>query len=146
MQNRGSRGQPLRATPGSGNWMRDSSGMMAPVGGGNTAKMLLQLPKQEEQIAAAANTLVRGKFSRELWPCLSLLGTLGEGHYKTRVFLDNITAGSMAENGQASANFLQGIVQMLAPSAMPGDGHRTISPGFYKRGKNNERSMEDGVD
>lgn len=111
---------PIRASyGGGGGWMRDSSGMMAPVGGGTSAKMLIQLPKEVQEIAASANTLVRGKFSPELWPKLSLLSTLaGPNHLKTKMFIINVAAGSMAENGQASRNFLMGITNMLVPAAM----------------------------
>jgi hypothetical protein len=110
--------QPIRATPGGGGWIRDSSGMMAPVGSASSAKELMQLPKEMREIALAANTLIRGKFTKELWPDLAMLNAIAPRHRLTQVFIASVTAGSMAENGQATANFLQGIVNMLVPSAM----------------------------
>jgi hypothetical protein len=110
--------QPIRATPGGGGWIRDSSGMMAPVGNASSAKELMQLPKEMRDIALAANTLIRGKFTKELWPDLAMLNAIAPRHRLTQVFIASVTAGSMAENGQATANFLQGIVNMLVPSAM----------------------------
>lgn len=110
--------QPIRATPGSGNWIRDSSGMMAPVGSASSAKELMQLPKEMRDITLAANTLIRGRFTKELWPDLAMLNAIAPRHRLTQVFIASVTAGSMAENGQATTNFLQGIVNMLVPSAL----------------------------
>ena len=117
--------------------MRDSSGMMAPVGSGTSAKLLIQLPKEIQELAASANTLVRGKFSPELWPKLALLNTLaGPNHLKTKMFTINVVAGSMAENGQASKNFLMGITNMLVPAAMV-DGKK-LYPYAHESGKSRD--------
>ena len=110
--------QPIRATPGSGGWIRDSSGMMAPVGSASSIKEMIQLPKEMREIALAANTLIRGKFTKELWPDLAMLNAIAPQHRLTQVFIASVTAGSMAENGQATTNFLQGSVNMLVPSAL----------------------------
>ena len=110
--------QPIRATPGSGGWIRDSSGMMAPVGNASSIKEMIQLPKEMREIALAANTLIRGKFTKELWPDLAMLNAIAPQHRLTQVFIASVTAGSMAENGQATTNFLQGSVNMLVPSAL----------------------------
>jgi hypothetical protein len=101
-----------------GNWMRDNLGTMSPLGGRTDAKELMQLPKEMQDIALAANTLIRGKFTKELWPDLAMLNAIAPHHRLTQVFIASVTAGSMAENGQATANFLQGIVQMLSPQSM----------------------------
>ena len=125
--------------------MKDSSGMMAPVGSGMSAKLLIQLPKEVQEIAASANTLVRGKFSPELWPKLSLLSTLaGPNHLKTKMFIINVAAGSMAENGQASKNFLMGITNMLVPAAMV-DG-KDLYPYGHDGGKSRDNHKGKVVD
>ena len=98
--------------------MRDSSGMMAPVGSSLSLKEFIQLPKEMREIALAANTLVRGNFSKDLWPDLAMLNAIAPRHRLTQVFIASVTAGSMAQNGQATTNFLQGSVGMIAPSAL----------------------------
>lgn len=120
---------PLRASVPAGgnpNWRKDNAGVMLPMGGSSSAKMLMELPKEIRGIAAAANTLARGKFSKELWPKLALLSTIaGPDHLKTNQLIANITAGSMAEGGQASINYLQGITGVVVASAVPtADGHQ----------------------
>lgn len=126
---------PLKASP-SGNWRKDSAGLLMPMGGSSSAKLLIQLPKEVQDIATSANTLVRGKFSKELWPKLAMLSTLaGPDHVKTKMFIANITAGSMAEGGQASTNFLQGIVNMLVPSALP------RADGYHPPGKDGDKAQ-----
>ncbi len=126
---------PLKAsTSQQGNWRKDSAGLLMPMGGSSSAKLLIQLPKEVQDIATSANTLARGKFSKELWPKLAMLSTIaGPDHIKTKMFIANITAGSMAEGGQASTNFLQGIVNMLVPSALP------RADGYHPPGKNGGR-------
>jgi len=127
--------QPIRATPGSGNWMRDSSGMMAPVGGSISAKELQQLPKEMRDITLAANTLIRGNFSKELWPDLAMLNAIAPRHRLTQIFIASVTAGSMAEGGAASKKFLMGITNMLAPGMLEDDTGRR----YDKRKKRNNR-------
>lgn len=104
-----------------------------PLGHSGDAKEMLQLPNDMRSIAPAANTLVRGKLTKELWADLAMLSTIGQNHKLTQVFVANVVAGSMSEDGQATTNFLQGIVNMLAvPALSPtyahpqhgGDGHR----------------------
>lgn len=126
---------PLKASA-QGNWRKDSAGLLMPMGGSSSAKLLIQLPKEIQDIATSANTLARGKFSKELWPKLAMLSTIaGPEHIRTKMFIANITAGSMAEGGQASTNFLQGIVNMLVPSALPrADGYR------YPPGKDGDKA------
>ena len=128
--------EPLKASMGGpqGNWRKDSAGLLMPMGGSSSAKLLIQLPKEVQEIATSANTLARGKFSKQLWPKLAMLSTLaGPDHVMTKMFIANITAGSMAEGGQASTNFLQGIVQMLVPSALP------RADGYHPGGKNGDK-------
>jgi len=112
--------RPIAATPGSG-WMRDSSGMMVPMGGSVSAKELQQLPKEMRDIALAANTLIRGNFSKDLWPDLAMLNAIAPQHRLTQVFIASVTAGSMAEGGAASKKFLMGITNMLAPGMLEDD-------------------------
>jgi len=132
--------QPIRATPGGSGWMRDSSGMMAPVGSNTNIKELIQLPKEMRDIALAANTLIRGKFTKELWPDLAMLNAIAPRHRLTQVFIASVTAGSMAENGQATANFLQGSVNMLVPGALSpyNSQPRNFRRDRYKAGKNHD--------
>jgi len=137
-------GNPLNASfsGDGGNWRRDNAGLLMPVGSGSGAKELIHLPKDIEAIAASANTLIKGNFTRELWPKLALLSTIaGPDHLRTKMFIANITAGSMAENSQATTNYLQGIVNMLVPSALPtpygryqsrGDGQKASKDGKAK--------------
>jgi hypothetical protein len=101
-----------------GNWMRDNLGTMAPLGGSSSAKEFMQLPKDMDRLALAANTLIRGKFTKELWPDLAMLNAIAPHHKLTQVFIASITAGSMAENGQATTNALQATVNMLVPGAL----------------------------
>lgn len=109
---------PIKANPGSGNWMRDSSGMMVPMGSASSLKEFIQLPKEMRNITVAANTLIRGNFSKDLWPDLAMLNAIGPRHRLTQIFIASVTAGSMAENGQATTNLLQGSVGMIAPGAL----------------------------
>lgn len=92
--------------------------MMAPVGSSLSLKEFIQLPREMRDITLAANTLVRGNFSKELWPDLAMLNAIAPRHRLTQVFIASVTAGSMAQNGQATTNFLQGSVGMIAPSAL----------------------------
>ena len=116
--------QPIRATPGGGNWRQDSSGMMVPVGGNTSARELQQLPREMRDIALAANTLIRGNFSKDLWPDLAMLNAIAPRHRLTQVFIASVTAGSMAEGGAASKKFLMGITNMLAPGMLTEDDGR----------------------
>jgi len=110
--------QPIRATPGSSGWIRDSSGMMAPVGSSTSVKELMQLPKEMRDIAMGANTLIRGNLSPELWADLATLLSIAPRHRLTLTFVANVVAGSKAQYGQATTDFLQGLVNMLVPHAM----------------------------
>jgi hypothetical protein len=110
--------QPIRATPGGGGWMKDSSGMMAPVGSSTSVKELTQLPKEMRDIALGANTLIRGNLAPELWPDLAMLLAIAPHHRLTLIFVANVVAGSKAQYGQATTDFLQGLVNMLVPNAM----------------------------
>ena len=133
--------QPIRATPGSGGWIRDSSGMMAPVGSASSAKELQQLPKEMRDITLAANTLIRGNFSKELWPDLAMLNAIAPRHRLTQVFIASVTAGSMAEGGQASKKFLMGITNMLAPGMLDNDARRRYDK--HKKHNNNDGKVAD---
>jgi hypothetical protein len=135
--------QPIRATPGSGNWMRDSSGMMAPVGSSTSAKELMQLPKEMRDITLAANTLIRGKFTKELWPDLAMLNAIAPRHRLTQVFIASVTAGSMAEEGAASKKFLMGITNMLAVDWLAEHDGRNRYGGPKKRKNQDEKVIED---
>lgn len=108
---------PLKAFR-QGNWMRDSLGTMSPLGGSTDAKELMQLPKEMRDIALAANTLIRGNLSKELWPDLAMLNAIAPRHRLTQIFIASVTAGSMAEQGHASKKFLMGITNMLAPGML----------------------------
>lgn len=119
--------------------------MMAPVGGSTSAKMLLQLPKEVQDIAVSANTLVRGNFAAQLAYRLGLLSTIaGPEHLRTRMFIANITAASMADGGAASENFLQGIVNMLYVNPPSRAGRRSMTPGMFQRGGDNDKGANDG--
>jgi hypothetical protein len=138
---------PLNAIPGGSGWIRDSSGMMAPVGSSISAKELQQLPKEMRDISLAANTLIRGNFSKDLWPDLSMLNAIAPRHRLTQVFIASVTAGSMAEGGAASKKFLMGITNMLAPGMLTEDdgrGRRDVRKAtkFSKDGKIAEEDNE----
>jgi len=142
-------GDPLRAsanTGGQSNWKRDSAGVIIPVGGSNSAKMLMEMPKEVREWALAANVLARGNFDDGLEQELAFLCSLAPGHIKTLQLVINLAGGSMGKGGRASVNFLQGIVQMIAPSALPaGDGHQQLAK-IRKRkdGNNGKVATEDG--
>src|SRR5512136_977036 len=108
-------GDPLKASVNQSGWRKDSAGLMLPMGSGSSAKIFMQLPKEIQEIATSANTLARGNFAKELWPRLAMLLTIAPNHQGTQVFVANITAGSMAEGGQASIKALMAMVQMLMP-------------------------------
>lgn len=138
-------GDPLKASvnPGTqGGWRKDSAGLMLPMGGGSSAKIFMQLPKEVLDIATSANTIARGNFAKELWPRLAMLSTIaGPDHMRTRMFIANITAGSMAEGGQASTKALMAMVNMLMPSALPrADGHHQQD----SSGKKRKEDSDDG--
>ena len=132
---------PLRK----GNWMRDTLGTMSPLGGGFQAKELMQLPNEMQKLALAANTLIRGNFSKELWPDLAMLNAIAPRHRLTQVFIASVTAGSMAENGQATTNTLQAMVNMLVPSALSPykAGPQTKRKDGHKFGRNNKNEAEE---
>ena len=135
--------KPIAATPG-GNWRTDSSGMMVPLGGGVSAKELQQLPKEMREVAMAANTLIRGNFSRDLWPDLSMLISIAPRHRPTWGLIASVTAGSMAERGAASKKFLMGITNMLAPGMLEDeDGHGRYDKRKSKFGKDGKIAEED---
>lgn len=133
---------PLKASVNQGGWRKDSAGLMLPMGGGSSAKIFLQLPKEVQDIATSANTIARGNFAKELWPRLAMLSTIaGPDHVRTKMFIANITAGSMAEGGQASIKALMAMVNMLMPSALPtADGHRQAD----HNGKRRKEDSDDG--
>src|SRR4030042_1650578 len=112
-------GDPLKASTNQSGWRKDSAGLMIPMWCGSSAKIFLQLPKEVQDIATSANTIARGNFAKELWPRLAILSTIaGPDHVRTKMFIANITAGSMAEGGQASIKALMAMVNMLMPSAL----------------------------
>jgi len=119
--------------------------MMAPVGGGSSLKEFIQLPKEMREITVAANTLIRGKFTKDLWPDLAMLNAIAPRHRLTQIFIASVTAGSMAENGQATTNFLQGNVQMLVPSALSSyyGQPQARRKDFRRFGKNNDGKVAD---
>ena len=132
--------QPINASFGGGGWKRDSAGLMAPVGGSAGEKELLRLPKELETLATSANTLMRGRLAKELWPRLALLSTIaGPDHKRTKAFIANIVAGSMAENGLARTEYLEGVVKMLALSAMP------YADRYYKDNNRNNNNKKQRV-
>jgi hypothetical protein len=117
---------PISAIPGgSGNWRRDTSGQLVPVGGSFSGKELMQLPKEMRQIALAANTLIRGNFSKDLWPDLAMLNAIAPHHRLTQVFIASVTAGSMAEGGKATTKALMAMVNMLAPGMLSEEDTRS---------------------
>lgn len=101
-----------------GNWAKDNLGTQVPLGSGSDAKILLQLPEDMRKLLPAANTLIRGNLPKELWPILSMLISLAGDHLLTKRFIVSIAAGSMSENGQATTNALQAMVNMLAVPAL----------------------------
>ena len=110
--------QPIRATPGGGGWIRDSSGMMAPVGSSTSVRELMQLPKEMREIAIGANTLIRGNLSPRLWANLARMLSIAPRHRLTLTFVANVVAGSKSQYGQATTDLLQGLVNMIVPSAL----------------------------
>lgn len=101
-----------------GNWRQDPFGVQAPMGSGHGAKIFMELPKEIDKSALATNILIRGKFTRELWSDLAMLNAIAPHHKLTQIFIASVTAGSMAENGQATTNALQSDVKMLVPGAL----------------------------
>lgn len=110
--------RPINAIPRGGGWIKDSSGMMAPVGSSTSVKELMQLPKEMRDLAIGANTLIRGNLSPDLWPDLAMLLSIAPRHRLTLTFVASVVAGSKAQYGQATTDLLQGIVNMLVPSAL----------------------------
>jgi len=91
---------------------------MAPLGGSSSAKEFMKLPTEIDKLALATNTLIRGKFTKELWSDLAMLNAIAPHHKLTQIFIASVTAGSMAENGQATTNALQAAVNMIVPGAL----------------------------
>jgi hypothetical protein len=139
---------PIRATPGGSGWIKDSSGMMAPVGSATSVKELAQLPKEMRDIAMGANTLIRGNLRPELWADLSKLLSIAPHHRLTLIFVANVVAGSKAQYGQATSDLLQGIVQMLAPQAMSTYNAPPLNKrkDWHKIGKNHNSKITEGED
>ena len=128
---------PLRASFGGGGWRHDNAGLMAPVGGSAGEKELLRLPKELADLAVSANTLMRGRLARELWPDLALLSTIAPNHARTKLFIANVTAGSMGEDGAARREYLEGLARMLVPSWGPTPASPSKPSGNGKKQQNN---------
>lgn len=133
-------GDPLRASFGNGGWRHDNAGLMAPVGGSAGEKELLRLPKELADLAVSANTLMRGRLARELWPDLALLSTIAPNHARTKLFIANVTAGSMGEDGAARREYLEGLARMLVPSWGP----TPASPS--KHGSNSKKQQKNNTE
>jgi len=133
---------PISAIPGGGNWRSDSSGQLVPLGGSISAKELQQLPREMRDIALAANTLIRGNFSKELWPDLAMLNAIAPRHRLTQIFIASVTAGSMAESGAASKKFLMGITGMIAPQMLEDNTRRRYDKP-KKHNNNDGKVVED---
>lgn len=123
-------------------WMQDNLGTQAPFGGSISAKELMQLPSEMQKITVAANTLIRGNLSKDLWPDLAMLNAIAPRHRLTQVFIASVTAGSMAEDGHASKKFLMGITNMLAPGMLEEADRRTRYDKHKKR-KGNDGKIAD---
>ena len=120
----------------SGNWARDNLGTQVPMGSSSDAKELLQLPQDMRKFLASANTLIRGNLSKELWADLAMLISIAGDHDLTKRFVVSVVAGSMSENGQATTNTLQAMVNMLAVPA--------LSPTFaHPQRRNNGNGRKD---
>lgn len=114
---------------GSGNMQGDPLGLLVPSGGSGLEKELIRLPRELEKLATSANTILRGRLSREVGTLLALLNIIGGDDDGTKSFTALIIAASMAEGGLARSEFLMGLARMLVPSSMPSayafshDGH-----------------------
>ena len=133
---------PLKASFGGGGWRQDNAGLMAPVGGSAGEKELLRLPKELADLAVSANTLMRGRLARELWPDLALLSTIAPNHARTKLFIANVTAGSMGEDGAARREYLEGLARMLVPSWGPTPANPPKHSGNGKKQQNNNEDNE----
>jgi len=124
----------------SSNWARDNLGTQVPMGSGSDAKELLQLPQDMRKFLPAANTLIRGNLPRELWADLSMLISIAGDHALTKRFIVSVAAGSMSENGQATTNTLQAMVNMLAvPALSPTFAHPQRRGNGHKGNKDDAR-------
>ena len=127
----------------SGNWARDNLGTQVPMGSGSDAKELLQLPQDMRKFLPAANTLIRGNLLRDLWPDLSMLLSIAGDHAPTKRFIISVVAGSMSENGQATTNTLQAMVNMLAvPALSPTFAHPQRRGNGHKGNKDDSRIVD----
>jgi len=110
---------PMKSSWGGGNMKWDDLGIPVPFGGSSGEKELIRLPKELERIATSANTLLRGRLSREVGAFLALLNIIAPNDDGTKMFTANIVAASLAESGLARNEYLMGLVRMLVPSVMP---------------------------
>ena len=128
-----------------GNWARDNLGTQVPMGSSSDAKELLQLPQDMRKFLPAANTLIRGNLPKELWSDLSMLISIAGDHALTKRFIVAVAAGSMSENGQATTNTLQAMVNMLAvPALSPTYAHpQRRNSGNGNNGNRDNRVIDD---
>jgi len=132
---------PLSASFGGG-WRHDNAGLMAPVGGSAGEKELLRLPKELADLAVSANTLMRGRLAKELWPDLALLSTIAPNHARTKLFIANVTAGSMGEDGAARREYLEGLARMLVPSWGPTPANQSKQHGNNGKKQQNNNNED----
>ena len=137
--------QQPRGSWGSGNVRWDDLGVQVPFGSSSGEKELIRLPKELEKLATSANTILRGRLSKEVGTLLALLNIIAGDDDGTKAFTANIIAASMAEGGLARSEYLMGLARMLVPSSMPStyavshDGHDKRYPSqAHKKDEDNE--------
>lgn len=136
---------PMNRVVRQGGWVRDNLGVQVPMGSNSDAKELLQLPQDMRKFLPSANTLIRGNLSRELWSDLAMLISIAGDHALTKRFIASVVAGSMSENGQATTNTLQAMVNMLAvPALSPTFAHPQHWGDGNKRRSHDGRIASDG--
>ena len=134
-----------RGSWSSGNMRGDDLGLQVPFGGSSGEKELIRLPKELERLALSANTILRGRFSKEVGTLLAVANSIAGDDDGTKGFTANLAAASMAEGGLARSEYLMGLARMLVPSSMPStyavshDGHdKRYSSQTHKKDEDNE--------
>ena len=131
-----------RGQYGSGNVRFDELGTMVPFGGGSGEKELIRLPKELEKLATSANTILRGRLSKEVGTLLALLNVIGSDDDGTKSFTGLIIAATMAEGGLARSEYLMGLARMLVPSSMPST--YAVSHDGHDQRDHNQKNKKDG--
>jgi len=133
----------MSAMRGQGWGRGDELGTWAPIGGSGGEKELIRFPRDVENLAPAAATLMRGRIRDDLRGLYGLAASLAGDHKPTLAFIANMAGAGLGVNGFARNEYLMGLVRMISPASMPqttnyyrgGDGQGKQTSTFKRSNK-----------